>query len=93
MTLKSKDAAENPVVDHRYLADPLDMLVLSEACRFSNEMVMQGKGTKNVIKGSWPEGLKHHEFKEREDWEPHVRQHATTCTYRSQKSSYHFVND
>jgi choline dehydrogenase-like flavoprotein len=93
VTLKSKDAAENPVVDHKYLTDPLDMLVLSEACRFSNEMVMQGKGTKNVIKGSWPEGLKHHEFKEREDWEPHVRQHATTCTYRSRKSSYYFAND
>jgi choline dehydrogenase-like flavoprotein len=77
--LKSKDATENPVVDHAYLEDPLDMLVMSEACRFANEIIMKGKGTKDVIKGSWPEGLAHHEFKSREEWEPHVREHATTC--------------
>lgn len=79
VTMKSSDPLENPVVDHNYLGDQLDMLVMSEACRFANEMVMQGKGTRDVIKGSWPADLTHHAFTTREDWEPHVRQHATTC--------------
>ncbi|KAF2447602.1 GMC oxidoreductase [Karstenula rhodostoma CBS 690.94] len=83
VTLKSKDPLENPVVDHNYLSDPLDMLVLSEACRFANEIVMNGKGTKDVIKGSWPAHLTHHTNATREDWEPHVRQHATTCYHAS----------
>jgi choline dehydrogenase-like flavoprotein len=81
VTLRSADALENPVVDHNYLGDPLDMLVMTEACRFANEIVMQGKGTQGVVKGSWPADLTHHAFSTREDWEPHVRQHATTCTY------------
>jgi choline dehydrogenase-like flavoprotein len=79
VTLKSADPMENPIVDHAYLEDPLDMLVMSEACRFANEIIMKGKGTKDVIKGSWPEGLAHHGFETREEWEPHVREHATTC--------------
>lgn len=83
MTLKSADPLENPIVDHNYLDDPLDMLVLTEACRFANEIVMKGKGTKDIIKGSWPAELTHHTYTTREDWEPHVRQHATTC------KSYH----
>jgi choline dehydrogenase-like flavoprotein len=82
VTLKSADPLENPVVDHAYLQDPLDMLVMSEACRFANEIVTKGSGTKDVIKGSWPEGLMHHGFKTREEWEPHVRKHATTCKFQ-----------
>jgi choline dehydrogenase-like flavoprotein len=81
VTLKSKDAKDNPIVDHAYLEDPLDKLVLSEACNFANEIVMKGKGTKDVIKGSWPADLKHHTYSKREDWEPHVREHATTCMH------------
>lgn len=79
--LKSKDPLENPIVDHKYLEHPLDMLVMTEACKFANEIVMKGKGTKDIIKGSWPADLTHHTFTEREDWEPHVRQHATTCKF------------
>jgi choline dehydrogenase-like flavoprotein len=74
---------QNPIVDHAYMQDPLDMLVMSEACRFANEIVMQGSGTKDIIKGSWPADLTHHAFTKREDWEPHVRQHATTCYHAS----------
>lgn len=77
--LRSKDAQENPVVDHRYLEHPLDMLVMSEACRFANEIVMEGGATKSVVKGSWPPGSRHHEYKKREEWEGYVREHATTC--------------
>lgn len=81
VTLASADPHDNPVVDHRYLEDPLDMLVMTEACRFANEMVVNGKGTKDVIKGSWPADLTHHKNTSREDWIPHVKQHATTCEF------------
>ncbi|KAH6639595.1 hypothetical protein C7974DRAFT_134941 [Boeremia exigua] len=81
--LASADPAANPLVDHNYLADPLDMLVMTEACRFANETVMRGAGTKGVVKGSWPAGLTHHENATREDWVPHVKQHATTCYHPS----------
>ncbi|KAL5119198.1 hypothetical protein ACEQ8H_002908 [Pleosporales sp. CAS-2024a] len=83
VTLNSADPLKNPTVYHAYLSDPLDMLVLSEACRFANEIVVRGPGTKDIIKGSWPAHLAHHAFTSREDWEPHVRQHATTCYHAS----------
>ncbi|KAH7355722.1 hypothetical protein BKA66DRAFT_475102 [Pyrenochaeta sp. MPI-SDFR-AT-0127] len=83
VTLRSSDPLENPIVDHNYLNNPLDMLVMTEACRFANEIVMNGKGTKDIIKGSWPADLTHHTNAKREDWESHVRQHATTCYHAS----------
>lgn len=79
MTLKSAEALENPIVDCNYLADPLDLLVLSEACRFGNEVVMKGAGTKDIVKGSWPPNLNHHSYTTREEWVPYVKEHATTC--------------
>ncbi|CEO59092.1 Putative Glucose-methanol-choline oxidoreductase [Penicillium brasilianum] len=79
ITLKSADPMENPIVDCNYLADPLDVLVLSEACRFGNEIVMKGAGTKDIVKGSWPPNLSHHTYKTREDWVPYIKEHATTC--------------
>lgn len=54
VVLKSKDPLENPIVDHNYLSDPLDLLVLTEGVRMGNEVVMQGTGTKDLVKGSWP---------------------------------------
>ncbi|KAF4201649.1 hypothetical protein CNMCM8927_001292 [Aspergillus lentulus] len=83
VTLKSKHPMENPVVDCNYLADPMDLLVLSEACRFGNEIVMQGEGTKSIVKGSWPPNLSHHTYKTREEWVPYVKQNATTCYHAS----------
>ncbi|KAJ5642186.1 hypothetical protein N7490_006186 [Penicillium lividum] len=79
VTLSSTNPLENPVVDCNYLDDPLDLLVLSEACRFGNEVVMKGAGTRDIVKGSWPANLKHHEYTTREDWVPYVKEHATTC--------------
>lgn len=81
VTLKSQDPLENPIVDHKYLSDPLDMLVISEACRLGNEIVTKGAGTRDIVKGSWPSNLTHHTYTKREEWEPYVRQHATTCKY------------
>lgn len=54
VTLKSTDPLENPIVDCNYLSDPLDVLVVSEGCRLGNEIVMNGAGTKDIVKGSWP---------------------------------------
>ncbi|EXJ80263.1 hypothetical protein A1O1_08405 [Capronia coronata CBS 617.96] len=79
VTLKSTDPLENPAIDCNYLADALDLLVLTEGCRLGNEIVMQGAGTKDVVKGSWPPSLTHHAFTAREEWIPYVKQHATTC--------------
>ncbi|KAK5099254.1 hypothetical protein LTS08_005834 [Lithohypha guttulata] len=79
VTVKSTDPFENPIVDCNYLNDPLDLLVMSEGVRFGNEIVMQGSGTKDIVKGSWPADLTHHAFTKREDWIPHVKNEATTC--------------
>ncbi|KAJ5614685.1 hypothetical protein N7528_008339 [Penicillium herquei] len=79
VTLSSTDPTVNPIVDCNYLDDPLDLLVLSEACKFGNEVVMKGAGTKDIVKGSWPPNLSHHNHKSREEWIPYVKEHATTC--------------
>lgn len=54
--LKSRDPFDNPLVDPHYLEDPLDMLVLSEGMRLGNEIVMDGRGLADVIKGPYPPG-------------------------------------
>lgn len=79
VTLKSTDPVENPIVDCNYLSDELDLLVMTEGVRFGNEIVMQGSGTKDVVKGSWPADLTHHAFTQRQEWIPHVKDQATTC--------------
>ncbi|GJJ11748.1 hypothetical protein Clacol_005986 [Clathrus columnatus] len=83
VTLKSKDPLENPVVDPNYLSDPLDLLVMSEACSFANEIVVKGEGTKSIVKGAWPPGSDHHLLKTRDDWVPFVKQWGTTCYHAS----------
>jgi choline dehydrogenase-like flavoprotein len=79
VTLASSDPLENPIVDCAYLSDPLDLLVLTEGCRLGNEIVMQGAGTKDIVKGSWPADLQHHSYSNREQWVDYVKQEATTC--------------
>ena len=76
--LKSAKARENPIVDHKYLSDKRDLLMLAEGVRFANEIVMTGEGTKDLIKGAWPPGAKHHLNKTNEDWQPHVKKYAST---------------
>lgn len=77
--LKSADPTDNPVVDHNYFSDPLDLLVMAEGCRLANEIAIQGTGTKDVIKGSWPHHLTHHTQKDRSEWESYVQREAGTC--------------
>lgn len=59
MTLKSADPLENPVVDCNYLADPLDMLVVTEGCKFGNEIALNLNkiAGEEIVKGSWPSGM------------------------------------
>lgn len=93
VTLKSADPAENPVVDHNYLNDPLDLLVLSEGCRLGNEVVTKGSGTKNIFKGSWPPELSaHHLYNTQEEWEAFVKEKATTCNLPPQHSPFGLLN-
>lgn len=81
VTLKSPSPHANPIVDCNYFSDPhgLDLLVLTEGVRLGNEIVTQGLGTKNIVKGSWPSHLKHHTYTTREEWIPYVLNDATTC--------------
>lgn len=80
VTLNSQDPLDNPVVDPNYLSNPLDVLVLSEACKLANEIMMQGEGTREVVSGAWPPNtLNYQTLKTREDWEPFVRKWVTTC--------------
>lgn len=81
VAIKSTDPLENPIVNHCYLSDPLDMLAMTEACQLMNEIVVNGKGTKNIIKGSYLPNLTHNTYTKREDWEPFVREHARSCKF------------
>ncbi|GJJ10043.1 hypothetical protein Clacol_004269 [Clathrus columnatus] len=83
VTLKTKDPLSNPVVDHNYLSDPLDLLIMSEACKLANEIVTRGEGTKDIVKGAWPPGSNHHLFKTREEWESFVKQSGLTSFHAS----------
>ncbi|TGO59947.1 hypothetical protein BOTNAR_0153g00010 [Botryotinia narcissicola] len=79
VSLKSSDPTENPIVNHRYLEDPLDMLVFSEGCRMANEIATRGIGTKDIVIGSWPQSRNHHTFTTREEWVPIIRSNVDTC--------------
>lgn len=76
--LKSTDPFEVPLVDHKYLSDKRDLIMMSEGTRFANEIVMTGKGTKDVVKGGWPPGATHHLNKTNEDWQPFVQKYTST---------------
>ena len=76
--LKSANPRENTDVDHKYMSDKRDLLMMSEGVRFANELVMEGEGTKDLIKGAWPPGAKHHLNKTNEDWQPFVQKYAST---------------
>ncbi|EKJ67882.1 hypothetical protein NXS19_005095 [Fusarium pseudograminearum] len=83
VTLRNTEATAVPVVDCNYLSDPLDLEVLAEACAFGNEIIVEGAGTKDIVKGSWPSDLVHHKHKTREDWKEYVKNNATTCYHAS----------
>jgi choline dehydrogenase-like flavoprotein len=77
--LQNKDPLEKPIVDHNYLDNPLDLLVVSEACQMANEVIMKGKGTKDIVSGAWPDTLRHHKYTKGDQWVEYVKENATTC--------------
>lgn len=83
VALRKDDPLGAPIVDSNYLADPLDELVLSEACKVANEILMQGSPTKEVIKGSWPQNLTHHSYTTDEQWKGLVKETVGTCYHPS----------
>jgi choline dehydrogenase-like flavoprotein len=78
VTIKTTDPFEPPFADPCYLSDKRDLMMLAEGVRWANEIVMEGKGTKEVIKGAWPPGATHHKNKTNEDWHEHVKKYAST---------------
>jgi hypothetical protein len=82
VTVHSMDTNEIPTVDHNYLADPLDLLVLSESCVLGNEIITQGDGTKHMVKGSWPRSSAHHLSKTKVEWVPFVKETAMSKYYQ-----------
>jgi hypothetical protein len=49
--LSSSDPTSKPIIDHALLDNDLDMAVLAEGCRVGHEVLMEGRGTKDVIFG------------------------------------------
>lgn len=79
--LRSSDPFDKPLIDHNYLADPLDLAVLTEGVKYIHEIVTEGKGTKDHIKGAWPEGRKL--AGNNEEWKKYVREQAGTTYHPS----------
>ncbi|ORY65175.1 uncharacterized protein BCR38DRAFT_465696 [Pseudomassariella vexata] len=75
---RSADPLEGHKVDFNYLADLLNVEVLAEACRFGNEVVMEGEGTRDFVTISWPPNLTH-KYTTWEGWVPYVKENSTTC--------------
>lgn len=79
LKLRSRNPRDKPIIQQNYLSHPLDVILLAEACKLGAEIILEGKGTKELIMGSWPPEDKHHLFTELSQWEDFVRKNATTC--------------
>ncbi|KAF8313587.1 alcohol oxidase [Clavulina sp. PMI_390] len=67
-----------PIIDHAYLSNPLDLAVLAEGTKLVHEIVMEGKGTKDHVRGPWPaDGLAFPNTDE--GWKQYVREHMSTA--------------
>jgi choline dehydrogenase-like flavoprotein len=86
--LKSKDPNAKPVVDNRFLQDPLDQLVLSEGVKMANEIIMQSEALKGLVSGSWPPESGHHKYTSDGQWLEYVKNSAWTCKFIN---IFHFV--
>jgi choline dehydrogenase-like flavoprotein len=79
--LESRDPNAKPIVDNRFLQDPLDQLVLSEGVKMANEIIMQSEALSRLVSGSWPPESGHHTFSSSEQWLEYVKQSAWTCKF------------
>jgi hypothetical protein len=48
--LKCRDPFEEPLMDHGYSLDPLDLLILVESSRLGREVLIKGAATSNIVK-------------------------------------------
>ncbi|OCT45018.1 putative GMC oxidoreductase [Cladophialophora carrionii] len=83
VTLRSADPHDKPVIDPRYLSDPLDLLMLTEGVRYAHSIVTSGSGTKDIITpGVWMAGPEYAALgpdTTGKDWEAYVRQYSATA--------------
>ncbi|KAF2106225.1 hypothetical protein BDV96DRAFT_508185 [Lophiotrema nucula] len=79
--LRGCNPKESPIIQHNYLSDPLDVLVYAEACQLGAEIMLEGRGSKDIILGAWPPEDKHPSTLEQ--WDSFVRDNATTCFHPS----------
>lgn len=77
VTLHSKNPLFPPKIDHNYLDNELDLVMLAEANRFGAEVVTKGVGTKDVIAGPWPVGRTLPS--DTAGWKEYVREQSGTC--------------
>jgi len=76
--LSTTNGRDNPIVDHKYLSDRRDQIMMAEGTRFLNEVIMTGAGTKDVVKGAWPPGSEHHTYTTNEQWQEFIRRYTST---------------
>ena len=83
VTLRSTDPHDKPIIDPRYLSDPLDLLMLTEGLRFIHKAVTSGAGTKDIIApGVWNAGPEYAALgpdTTAKDWEEYVRRYSATA--------------
>ena len=79
--LKSIDPNVNPIVDCKFLQNPLDHLVLSEGVKLANEIVMESEALKGIVSGSWPPKSGHHTLTTTEQWMDYVKKSAWACKF------------
>ncbi|CAF1228253.1 unnamed protein product [Rotaria sordida] len=77
--LLSKDPTSKPIIDHAYLDNDLDVAVLAEGCRLCHEIIMNGRGTKDIIVGAWPKIISHPN--DMIGWKEHVRTFASSGSH------------
>ncbi|UJR34443.1 hypothetical protein I4U23_021850 [Adineta vaga] len=75
--LSSNDPTSKPIIDHAYLANDLDVAVLAEGCRIGNEILMKGRGTKDIIIGPWPKTMSYPT--DLNGWKDYVREFTYSC--------------
>lgn len=75
--LSSSDPTSKPIIDHALLDNELDVAVLAEGCRLAHEVLMKGRGTKDIIIGAWPKTTSHPI--DLNGWKEHVRTLSSPC--------------
>ena len=67
------------MIDHAFLDNDLDLAVLAEGCRVGHNVLMEGRGTKDIIVGAWPTAPAHPT--DLNGWKEHVRANSGSCSH------------